>query len=904
MGGSSKKVTVGYKYYLGMHMILCHGPIDKLTRIQVDERTAWSGDSTGGRITVSADNLFGGEKREGGVSGAVDLETGHSAQVKNDYLLSKLGSLVPAFRGVCGVVLRQCYLGVNPYLKRWSFRPQRVFLRSNGVEQWYPAKAGIGQGAGTFLAVASPGWKYFITETDAGTDFASPAFDDTGWSTGRMPFASGDFSYFPIEADQAGFTAGRNTNWPAATFLWLRKDLGALPKGPRYYLETYVDNLVSVWLNGVKLATKLGISDHVPGVGTWLNSIHLPENLLSPSGPNLVVLQTEDTGGPVGSCYVDCRVVTIGSFDMNPAHIIRECLTDLDWGMGYQEADIDDASFTAAANKLYDEQMGISLLWDKQTPIEDFVTEIIRHINAALYVDRTTGLFVLKLLRKDFNEEDLITLGENEIERVEGYRRSAFGEMVNSITVNFWDSVTGKTASVTAQDTALVQLQGAVIGTTLQYPGFTNRNIGARVAMRNLQALSTPLLSCTLQANRVGATLNIGDPFKFEWPDYHDGHIVMRVTGLTLGDGRKNGVKIQCVQDAFSLPETASVAEPSEGWEDPSQQPQPAQWRAVVEAPYYEIVQRAGQVNADEQLTLNSDLGYLLASAARPAGAINASLYVDAGGGYEDSGVVEFSPVAFLSAAVGPTDTSLPITGGGSLSGIRIGSHAQLGEELVRIDVVTDTALTVGRGVLDTVPMPHASGAALVAWDDFAEGDQVEYATGETLQVKLLPVTGAGTVTEGAAPADALTFAARAIRPYPPGKLRINGASYPTTVDGTMGLTIAWAHRDRTLQTSGTLVDTEAGNVGPEVGVTYTVRVYDADTETLLRETTGITGTTYTPAPIGGAYLLAVEVVSVRDGFESWQPLMHVFTFTNLVFLTTEAGDTLTTEAGDLLTLE
>ena len=60
--------------------------------------------------------------------------------------------------------------------------------------------------------------------------------------------------------------------------------------------------------------------------------------------------------------------------DMNPAHIIRECLTQ-PWGLGYQSADIDDTSFTAAATALHSEGMGMSILWDKEVPIEDFVCE-------------------------------------------------------------------------------------------------------------------------------------------------------------------------------------------------------------------------------------------------------------------------------------------------------------------------------------------------------------------------------------------------------------------------------------------------------------------------------------------------------------------------------------------------
>ena len=91
MGGSSKEVTVGYKYYLGMHMVWCHGPVDKLLRVRADKRDAWEGTGLDGSIAINAEDLFGGESREGGVSGTVDLQMGLPSQGRNSYLQSQLG---------------------------------------------------------------------------------------------------------------------------------------------------------------------------------------------------------------------------------------------------------------------------------------------------------------------------------------------------------------------------------------------------------------------------------------------------------------------------------------------------------------------------------------------------------------------------------------------------------------------------------------------------------------------------------------------------------------------------------------------------------------------------------------------------------------------------------------------
>ena len=211
MGGSSKSQTVGYKYYVGVHMILSHGPIDRLLRVQVDERTAWQGNQSGSaQISINSPELFGGESREGGIQGTMDFEVGSLTQGKNSYLLSKLGSLIPAFRGVTGVVLRQMYMGLNPYLKTWSFRISRVHTRQKGIAQWYDAKAEIivNNDVSQQLGPTTSGWRYKQVPLGDSADYSSPSYDDSSWSIGQMPFASAPGQPY---AAANGFPAIMNT---------------------------------------------------------------------------------------------------------------------------------------------------------------------------------------------------------------------------------------------------------------------------------------------------------------------------------------------------------------------------------------------------------------------------------------------------------------------------------------------------------------------------------------------------------------------------------------------------------------------------------------------------------------------------------------------------------------------
>lgn len=176
MGGKDSSATVeyivGYKYWVGMHMIVCHGPVTAIKQINADDYVAWAGNVTEStQISIDAPNLFVGPaevenfdpelwkdpdehwetvyssnedvnyaQSDGGIVGDVDIEFGDQDQGRNSYLLEKLGEqALSAFRGVLGFVLRQVYIGNTPYIKPWSFLISNFEL----TDDWYPEKKKI-----------------------------------------------------------------------------------------------------------------------------------------------------------------------------------------------------------------------------------------------------------------------------------------------------------------------------------------------------------------------------------------------------------------------------------------------------------------------------------------------------------------------------------------------------------------------------------------------------------------------------------------------------------------------------------------------------------------------------------------------------------------------------------------
>ena len=257
--------------------------------------------------------------------------------------------------------------------------------------------------------------------------------------------------------------------------------------------------------------------------------------------------------------------------------------------------------------------------------------------------------------------------------------------------------------------------------------------------------------------------------------------------------------------------------------------------------------------------------------------AISARLAISStGAGYEERGIVDFCPTATLAAPVAPNVTTLAIAGGIDIDTVRVGSYAMLGAEIVRVDAVTPSVVRVGRGCLDTVPVEHAKGARLFFADDALESDGVEYAQGENVRVKLMPTTSLGKLAIGDAPEQIATMAQRQARPYPPGRFRINGQEYPTTMRGDQDMTVSWAHRDR-LQQTATIVDTEAASIGPEAGTSYTLELYSA-AGSLISSASEIAGNahTFALADIGQNFgEMRIKLWAVREGLASHSAHEH-----------------------------
>lgn len=714
MGMSGDEVTIGYKYYVGMHMVICHGPINEVDIIRVGDVNVYdSSISDGEQIYINKPQAFGGERKEGGIKGYVDVEFGDQTQETNDYLEEHLPGNVPAYRGVVSFILRQVYVAaMNPYIKQWSFRAKRI---------------------------------------------------------------------------------------------------------------------------------------------------------------------------------PDKEYAAIGN-DMNPAEIIYECLTNNEWGMGYPSSDIGD-SFDSARQDLHSENFGLSMLWSRSIEIEEFIQNVLDHIEAVLYVDIFTGKFELRLVRDDYNVDDIPVVNKSNIQEIKSYSKRSSDELINTIIVNYVDvDNLGKTQSITVHNLGLFFQQGSqIISQEKNYNGITNHELANKVAARDLLNLSTELSTVIVVGDRSLMFLRPGDVFKLEYEEYGVESEIMRVSEIDYGKLEDGLVTVKATQDIFGVSEAIYSAPVTSKWEDPISGPQPVEQHYLYEATYPDWLNLKGSAGYVWE-EIDDDDALMLLVANSPTGTsygFDLHTKVDK---YKYRGNMSFCPNAILSNELSKEITSNidfeAVTDIGNISSDKYciieGSKVEFCE-LVSVDTEAKTA-EIKRGIYDTVPQEHPKAARIwFCGFTYPVNDGVDYVDGETVKAKCLTNTPKGTLDFDDAPEISRGMEGRMIRPYPPGNFKINDDRYLDYIIGD-SCDLFWSHRSR-LSQEDTFVAQDEGDIGPEEGTTYQVIIYDEDDNEVVNEE-GLTDTSYSYSieqeidDLGKDRPneeMRVVIKSHRDGYESWQNQDHTF---------------------------
>lgn len=889
MGGKSKP-TIGYWYKMLLHFGWSRGPLDALHEMRGGDRTAWAGRAESGTISVDARELWGGEKAEGGIEGNLDVMLGEAEQEPNARLASHLGDQQSAYRGRASAVFEGLYGAFNPYPKGASFKVSRVFKGWDNDTCWYPEKVQIpiGDDVDTEASGSIPHsaeWAYQVEAPGSSADYSAADHDYSGWPVGPGGFGSDFYSSI----------VGTSVTPASGKAIWIRR---TIPKGSKteITIEVAADDGAWLWWNGVpKLVASLAGGTVVLSGADLLESNELA----------VKVMDSVPAGSPSG-IYSGVNISWVGHYvngaAMNPAHMLYDSLT-ADEMLGEPTDIVDEASFLAAADRLFDEAFGLCTTYDPASEtVEGFQQRICNVIGGSLSQSRVDGRYHLTLIRGDHDLETLPILEDDDILEYQEEPSDPL-ESVNQLTIEWFDPITKQKRSTTPiQSLGAIQASGGIIAEVGRYPEIPYEALALRVGARDLSQKGL-LKRFTLTTNRVPYAWRSGQFFRLQAPRRGIADMVCMVGEIDAGTPRSGAMRLVALQDVAKMPDTTYVS-PEPGVDtSPSQTPGVPEAQQLIEAPYVDLV---GDMSVAELDAQPIDIGYLLAMAKRPSSGINYTLFTAADGEtLTDRGSGDWCPTALIVEAAGPdpAQTSFTLSGASDLDLVEVGSAALWGDEICRVDALDRGALTVtlARGCGDTVPQEHAAAERLWFYDAWSSSDRRDYAAGEEVLAKLRTRTSSQLLDAALAPTLTLTMGQRFARPYPPGRLRItddffSDVAYPSSAIGELAVT--WVHRDRLLQ-ADTLVEEGAASIGPEDGTTYTVRYYLDDA--LDDEEPGITGTASTPLILSGDGVVRVEVIAVRDGLDSWQAATAEFDYMTDPNddRVVDSGDTRITDSGD-----
>lgn len=559
------------------------------------------------------------------------------------------------------------------------------------------------------------------------------------------------------------------------------------------------------------------------------------------SSNNYVIAQTIDITVQRAPKGLDPTKAIIGSYgDANPAHIIFETLINTDWGMGAPTTIVDSTSFSNAAITLYNEGFGLSMLWTRQSSIEDFISEILDHIQATLFVNPRTGLLTLNLYRDDYDPDTLRVINPDNAD-LNNFQRKMWGETVNEIVVSWTNPDNEQDETVTAQDLGAIAAQGDLISDSRNYYGVRNKELAVRLAERDLRTSSAPLATVEVELDRTAWDLLPGEVVKVDWPEYDLEDLVMRVGTVDYGKLGDPVIKATLIEDIFSLEHPTSDA-PGSGWTRPGEEPLPMAHTQVFTLPQFFVtsaILQAGVLDLFYPEVVAGVFGHpqghdtsgfeLLSEQVSTTGVVS---FKTAGTKNITDRVVLLSSMSAAVSSTLPGETVSDVLLGPQVGGfVFIGSGDDDDMEIALVDSYDGFDWTLARGVLDTTPRTWAAGTPLWFVNPGVRitDDKTVRSAGESPEYKLLSRTSLGILAEADAPVVTGTMSARPHLPLRPANVKVNGTGFGSlSIGASANVTITWATRNRTLE-DGQVVKWNAGTVSPEYAQETVVSIYDQD---------------------------------------------------------------------------
>lgn len=631
----------------------------------------------------------------------------------------------------------------------------------------------------------------------------------------------------------------------SGTFTWMN---GSRAQGQNAYLKNKLGNRVPAWRGVCSLSWNQGYHGTQTVIQNWAAKIQRLPRLL-------------------GTAYWNINE------EANGAEIQYELLTNSEFGMGLTADEIDIDSFRTSAKRIFDDKLGLSLVWDNTKSLEEMLKEVDRHVDSLTYINPNNGKWTMRMVRNDYSVDEIRAAGRvanKSNAKLLKFQRPTADELVNEVIVTFSsDEYQGKNIPVRVQDSAaFANRDNQRITSTVAYPGYSKTDLAKQICSRDLRAMSYPFARVQLKLDRTFYDTQPVDRILFDWefPDGKIENMPLIILERDIGTLIEGEITVTCAQDIFGLGEALYTEGGGSGWVPIDREPRaPTNYRMEF-TPYW-------LMKLDPDIVSPLAAVPMLMVEEPTATALSfTDLYSDptTGGQYlTDPTSQPFTPTATLvydyletiGSDTGGTLILDNLTGQVEVPFATVNDVRYLAAGLVVIDneIMAFTSAVgradgtwavtgVQRGLLDTPVERHLAGAR--AWfmsEALARTptELVPFASG-TYRARLITNAMAGSLDPSLAPTLTLTTNgsssnARPLYAYPVRDLKVNGSNVPSKVPANL-ISVTWSHSNKEAEPyiyfQG---DTPLAKPGD---TTYVVYLYD-DTGVLKAQSAAIVGTAY-----------------------------------------------------------
>jgi hypothetical protein len=494
----------------------------------------------------------------------------------------------------------------------------------------------------------------------------------------------------------------------------------------------------------------------------------------------------------------------VNSADANPMNVLYELMTNTEWGLGYDVADIDTTNLSDAANTLYDEGNGFSMQIERAMQASELLKLLEAQVDGVVFQNQLTGKWQINLARDDYTPG---TLREITNAKVKNFARGSWEDTTNQVRVPFFKRADSykKTYGI-AQDMSNVAIQnGVTVTASVNHPGVKDATLANTLAWRDLRSLSYPLAKGTLEVDRTFYDVQPAEVLEFTDANLNFDRLPIRMRRIDLGELENNKVILHFVQDIYAFEQGSFDDPPDTGWEPPEDDLNPfdADKQVCFEAPRALVSRNPEGGGLIDLLWAAArkkgvEVAFKMAerhSSGTPSGPfteiaeIYDFMYIGSLSGDLDAGSA--TPLSTLIITASP-DSQVNIEG--AIQDLI--DLAQLGTDLTNVILIDDefmmpqSAQTSGpdiqlnniyRAVFDSVQDDHASGAKVYIVSYGGGLSETALPAGQNVDVELLPFSLSDEVASGVPTIIQFTMADRIRKPYPPSFIKLNTVLWDAT---------------------------------------------------------------------------------------------------------------------------